>query len=352
LAIRLVLSKYFKINIVFSLIYWVSFFFFFISCNENENLKFSDFPHSLNYPVGFPPMDIPPDNALTVLRIQLGKQLFFDKRLSKDSSVSCSSCHFQENAFADFKAKSIGINNAVGLRNAPSLGNVGYHPYFFRDGGATTLETQILAPIEDVNEMGFSVPEAVKRLRQIKKYNDLAELAYNRPFDAFVLTRAIAAFERTLISGNSRYDQFMNGNFNAINDSEKRGKDLFFSNKTNCSECHSGIDFTNYSFENVGLYETYADTGRERITLLSADKGKFKVPSLRNAEVTAPYMHDGSMMTLEEVLEHFISGGKNHVNKSEKIKPLNLTTQEKTDLINFMKSLTDTEFINNIDYKP
>jgi cytochrome c peroxidase len=292
-------------------------------------------------------MDISADKELTVFKVALGKQLFFDKRLSRDSSVSCGSCHFQENAFADFKPKSIGINNAIGMRNAPSLANIGYHPNLFRDGGATNLETQILVPIEDENEMGFSIPEAVDRLKQDAKYNELSLKAFDRNFDAFVLTRSIAAFERTMLSGNSRYDQFMNGNVSALNDSEKRGKDLFFSTQTKCSECHTGFDFTDYNFKNIGLYEAYADTGRERITLNPSDKGKFKTPSLRNAEVTAPYMHDGSIATLEEVVEHFNSGGKNHPNKDPLMQPLNLTTQKKQDLVSFLKSLTDESFLNN-----
>jgi cytochrome c peroxidase len=324
----------------------------FTSCSDNVQFEFKDSPYPLSYPFGFDEMNIPVDNALTNFRVQLGKQLFFDKRLSKDSSISCGSCHFQENAFADFKPKSIGINNATGIRNAPSLANIGYHPYLFRDGGATTLETQILAPIEDENEMGFSITEVIERLKQISYYNEMAMKAYNRTFDAFVLTRAIAAFERTLISGNSRYDQFLNGYENALNDSEKRGKDLFFSNKANCSVCHSGFDFTDYSFKNIGLYEIYQDTGRERITLIPSDKGKFKVPSLRNVEVTAPYMHDGSIMSLEGVVEHFNSGGKNHFNKDVDIRKLNLSSQEKTDIVNFLKSLTDETFLNSTALKP
>jgi len=317
------------------------------SCTQDKSFEFNDTPYNIDYPPGFPAMDIPDGKELTLLRVELGRQLFFDKRLSRDSSVSCGSCHFQQNAFSDFKSKSIGINNATGFRNSPSLANIGYHPYLFRDGGATTLETQILVPIEDEHEMGFSVPEVIDRLKQDTQYNLYAMKAYKRSFDAFVLTRAIAAFERTMISGNSRYDQFSNGNSNALNDSEKRGKDLFFSTQTKCSECHTGFDFTDYSFKNIGLYETYADSGRERITLIPSDKGKFKTPSLRNIEVTAPYMHDGSMTTLEDVIEHFNQGGKNHVNKDTLISPLNLTTQQKTDLVNFLKSLTDNTFINN-----
>lgn len=322
------------------------------SCRQSLPDMPVNLPYTINYPPGFPPMNIPPDKELTLLRVELGKKLFFDKRLSRDSTVSCGSCHLQQHAFADPRPKSVGTENRIGFRNAPTLTNIGYHPYLFRDGGATTLETQILAPIQDENEMNFSVPEAVARLSQIPEYAALAWAAYQRPFDAFVLTRAIAAFERTLLSGNSRYDQFINGNASALNESEIRGMNLFFSNKTQCSQCHSGFDFTNYDFKNIGLYETYADTGRERITLNPTDKGKFKTPTLRNVAVTAPYMHDGSLATLEEVIEHFNSGGKNHPNKDPLIRPLHLTSQEKTDLVNFLKALTDETFLHHAAFHP
>lgn len=309
-------------------------------------------PYLLQYPVGFQPMNFPSGNELTTLRVALGKQLFFDKRLSRDSTIACASCHFQQHAFADFNQLSIGIENRKGFRNSPTLVNLGYHPYFFFDGGVPTLELQILAPIEDVNEMDFSVPGVVERLKDDAEIQQLSQLAYGRSFDPFVLTRSIAAFERTMISGNSRFDQYYyQGKTNALNDSEKRGMDLFFSNKTNCSNCHAGFNFTNYEFANIGLYETYTDSGRTRITLSTADRGKFKTPTLRNIAVTAPYMHDGNINTLEEVIAHFNSGGKNHPSKDVLIKPLNLTTTEKTDLVNFLKTLTDDEFLNNMEFK-
>ncbi len=325
----------------------------FFSCKTKPIDIPNDMPYVLNYPAGFSAMNIPSGNELTVKRIELGRLLFFDNRLSADSTVSCGSCHLRQHAMADDKALSIGINGRVGMRNAPSLANVGYHPNFFKDGGATTLETQILAPIEDENEMGFSVPDALNRLKQIPQYAQLAQIAYGRDFDAFVLTRAIAAFERTMLSGNSRFDQYYHqGKTNALNESEKRGMNLFFSERAQCSGCHSGFDFSDYSFKNIGLYEMYADSGRERVTLNPLDKGKFKTPSLRNVEVTAPYMHDGSVNTLEEVVEHFNSGGKNHPNKDALMQPLGLSAQEKNDLVNFLKSLTDHDFLNNILLSP
>lgn len=335
-------------SILFSVIY-LSFF----SCKkEDSGDDLADKPYVIEYPAGFEPMLFPEGNELTTLRVNLGKKLFFDKRLSRDSTIACASCHFQQNAFADFNQLSTGIENRKGFRNSPTLANLGYHPYFFFDGGVPTLELQILAPIEDVNEMDFSVPAVIERLKDDANIQKLSQLAYGRSFDPFVLTRSIAAFERTLISGNSRFDQYYyQGKSSALNVSEKRGLDLFFSNKTNCSTCHSGFNLSNYEFINIGLYETYVDSGRTRVTLNPNDRGKFKTPTLRNIAVTSPYMHDGSMNTLEEVVEHFNSGGKNHINRDSLIKPLNLTTAEKTDLVNFLKALTDEEFLSNIKFK-
>ncbi|MBC7425878.1 MAG: c-type cytochrome, partial [Bacteroidia bacterium] len=159
-------------------------------------------------------------------------------------------------------------------------------------------------------------------------------------------------FERTLISGNSRFDQyFYQNNKNALSSDEINGYNLFISNKTNCSQCHSGFNFSNYSFENNGLYENYADSGRMRLTNQESDRGLFKVPSLRNIEFTAPYMHDGSFQTLEQIIENYNNGGKSFKNKSKLIVPLNLSNQEKHDLISFLKSLSDYQFINNKKFK-
>lgn len=321
-------------------------------CEKDPPLS-ADSPYHLNLPAGFSMPPIPADNALTVKRVELGKLLFFDKALSVDSTVSCASCHHQQFAFTDNKALSIGVNNAVGFRNSPSLGNIAYHPYFFKDGGVPTLEQQVLAPIEDENEMAFSVPGVVERMKTNPEYVELARIAYDREPDAFVLTRALAAYQRTLITGNSRFDKYYYQNeVNALSESEKKGFQLFTSERTNCSACHSGFDFTDYSFRNIGLYEMYADTGRKRITQLDEDYGKFKVPSLRNVELTAPYMHDGSVATLDEALEHFNTGGKANQYKDALVQPLNLTANEKQDLLKFLTSLTDAEFIQNPEFAP
>ncbi len=311
-----------------------------------------DMPYRLDLPDGFPSMYIPADNQLTEKRVELGKMLFFDKALSRDSSVSCGSCHLQLHAFSDVVSISSGIEGRKGMRNSTPLFNLGYHPYFFADGGVPTLELQILAPVQDENEMDHSFPLAVERLAQNPRYQELARIAYNRDFDAFVLTRSLAAFERTLVSGSSGYDSYLNGRGHGFSASAKRGLLLFESGRLGCRGCHGGFNFTDYSFQNNGLYEAYADSGRMRVTAQEADRDKFKVPSLRNVALTAPYMHDGSIGSLEKVIEHYNSGGANHPQKDGSIMPLHLTNQEKTDLLEFLHSLTDERFITDPRYAP
>lgn len=299
-------------------------------------------------PPGFPSMDFPPDNNFTRARWELGKQLFYEKQLSKNSTLSCASCHKQEFAFSDSVALSLGDNNALGSSNAPSLANIGYHPYFTRAGGVPTLEMQVLVPIQEHNEFNSNMLDVIDKLKQNNSYNQQAQLAYGRTLDAFVITRALSTFERSLISGNSSFDKYLNDSTQySLTASELRGYQLFNSSKTNCSSCHTGFNFTNYTFENNGLYLNYADSGRMRLTNLPQDRAKFKVPSLRNIAFTAPYMHDGSFATLQQVIEHYNSGGLPHVNKSSLVHPLQLTTQEKTDLLHFLNALSDDSFVRN-----
>lgn len=301
----------------------------------------------LQVPEGFPQPAIPDDNQLTYARVELGKKLFYDKSLSLDSTISCASCHFPEKAFTDPRPVSIGVDGKKGIRNSISLANVTYQNEFFRDGGAHTIEMQVAAPLEDTNEMATGILALIERLESNETYQKMAQEAYGRKMDAFVLTRAIGAFQRTLISGNSPYDQYINGDSTALNPSEKRGMKLFFGDKTKCAECHSGFMLTDFTYRNIGLYKSYKDTGRARITTLSQDVGKFRVPSLRNIALTGPYMHDGSVKTLEEVVEIYMEGGKGHRNQDPLIQPFHLTAIEQKDLINFMNSLTDSTFLIN-----
>lgn len=296
---------------------------------------------TLSIPADFPYPDIPLDNQPTKNRIVLGKLLFHDPILSRDNTISCSSCHQESRFFSDDLAVSTGIDGRQGIRNAPSLLNSAYLPNMFWDGGNPTLEQQVLGPINNPNEMDYDVNEVVKKLQQDPIYPSLFQKAYNQAPSVYALTRAIACYERTLIKGTSRYDNYLLGDTSALNQSEKNGMNIFFGEQGECFHCHQGFALSDYSFRNNGLYLVYADSGRARITQMPSDIGKFKVPSLRNVEMTAPYMHDGSIATLEDVVEHYNSGGKNHPNKSPIIKPLYLTVQEKQNLIHFLKSLTD-----------
>lgn len=324
-----------------------------MSCqSEKENDPVCPPEKIIEIPVGFPPVEFPKDNSFSEHRWQLGKKLFFDPMLSRDNSISCASCHLPEKGFSDTLATSKGVGGIDGTRNSPTLANVAYHPYFTREGGVATLEMQVLVPIQEHNEFDFNILLIVERMKKSAEYTALSQKAYNRQPDAFVLTRAIATYERALLSGNSRYDQFVQGRITQpYTDSERKGKDLFFSDQTQCSKCHGGFNFTNYAFENNGLYQHYNDPGRYRLTKDKNDSARFKVPTLRNIAVTAPYMHDGSLKTLESVVEHYNSGGKSHVQKSTLIQPLGLTPGEKANLVAFLKTLTDESFLNNPKFR-
>lgn len=301
-------------------------------------------------PAGFPQMQFPADNPYSYESWELGKHLFYDDRLSLNNDISCASCHHQELGFADDNQFSVGDNNAPGTLNSPTLTNVGYNPYFLFAGGVPTLEMQVLVPIQEHNEFNTSILDIVAKLSGDPLYEQLSQKAYKRSFDAFVLTRALANFQRTLVSGNSRFDQFFYQYKPVLSESELRGYELFNGNKANCLVCHSGFNFTNYAFENNGLYEEYENIGRMLISFDEADRAKFKVPTLRNVAVTAPYMHDGSINTLADVIEHYNNGGANHPNKHPVMQPLGLTAVEKQDLLNFLNSLTDYSFLNNTSF--
>ena len=310
------------------------FLLFFLSCDTPQD-------YALNLPSHFPTLNIPADNQLTQARVELGKKLFFDPSLSKDSTISCASCHFPTQAFSDTLPLSRGIHGNLGKRNAPSLLNVAFVPKLFRDGGVPSLEIQVISPLENPNEMGFKLRKAAERMAKSPLYQQMSQSAYERDCSPYVLVRALAAYQRTLIGGNSRYDLFQfQDQKDQLTASEQRGMQLFFSQKTNCSSCHSGVLLTNFAFENNGLYETYNDIGRAGVTMQQADKFKFRVPSLRNVERTAPYMHDGSWSSLEAVIEHYNQGGKKHPQQNPLIQPLGLTEIEKADLVAFLKSLT------------
>ncbi len=306
-------------------------------------------PFHLQLPPGAPPPDLPADNPLTTASVQLGKALFFDPRLSRDGTVSCASCHHPDRAFSDTVALSSGVEGRLGMRNAPTLGNMAYQEDLFRDGGVSTLERQVLAPVQDPVEMDHTIQLAAAAVSGDPEYERLSRSAYGIPIDAYVVTRAIANYERTLISGWSRFDRyFYQGDNAALTEAEVRGWELFNSSELNCSACHNGFDLSDHSFQNIGQYLDYADPGRERITLEPSDIGKFKVPTLRNIALTAPYMHDGAITTLDGVIEHFAAGGLPHPNRSPLLPNFVLSTDEKADLIAFLNALTDERSIDQV----
>jgi cytochrome c peroxidase len=293
-------------------------------------------------PRGFPALPIPADNQPTVNRIALGKRLFSDPLLSRDSTISCATCHDPAKLFADGLPLSKGIEGRAALRNAPSLVNCAYLPNTMWDGGVPTLEQQVLSPISNPVEMDFDVNLVVARLNAHREYPGLFQRAYAQSPSVYTLTRAIACFERTLLGPESRYDKFLyDRDTTALTASERRGMTLFFGERGECFHCHGEYNFTDYSFKNNGLYRSYADSGRARITLRHDDVGKFRVPSLRNVARTAPYMHDGSLPTLEAVVDHYNRDGMAHVNKSGLLKPMHLSGQEKQDLVAFLGALGD-----------
>lgn len=301
----------------------------------------------IDLPPHFKMFDVPDNNQLTKEKVALGKKLFFDPILSNNKTLACASCHKPASAFADNIAISVGDKGATGNRNTPTIVNAAYGKHFLAEGGVPTLEEQVMVPITGEDEMNADLKEVVYRLRSDSAYQILFKKAYGKEPDLNTLVKALASFERTLISGNSKFDRYRFQNDNsALNESEKRGMEIFFSKKAKCSSCHSGVLFTSGGFENNGLHEHYEDIGRARLTDKEEDKGKFKVPTLRNIALTAPYMHDGSLKTLKDVIEHYNKGGEDNPNKSKKIRPLNLTVQEKTDLENFLGTLTDYQFLN------
>lgn len=322
-----------------------------VSCSKTS-IPVGPEPALMAIPKGFTQMNIPSDNAFSISRWQLGKRLFYDKTLSVNNTISCGSCHKASLAFSDSVALSNGVNEAAGTSNAPTLANVGYQTSYTRAGGVPTLEMQVLVPIQEHNEFNTSILDIVQKLSADATYQSMAQEAYSRSIDPYVITRALACFERSLISGNSRFDQYYyQGKSNALSAEELQGMQLFFSERTNCSGCHSDFNFTNYRFENNGLYQQYSDSGRMRFTHLESDRARFKVPTLRNIAFTAPYMHDGSISSLEAVIEHYNSGGATHPNKSALIRPLQLSPQEKASLVAFLKSLSDYTFIRNKKFK-
>jgi cytochrome c peroxidase len=282
--------------------------------------------------------------------VQLGKLLFNDKILSNKQTISCASCHNPRFAFSDTVAFSVGDDGKPGKRNALGITNLAERSFFFYDGRAASLEEQALFPIADPLEMNLPIDKAIARLIANEEYLNLFLKVYNEKPNAQNLGKAFAAFEKTLETSNSAWDNYAKGDKKAVNNAVLRGRKIFNS-KGKCFDCHSGIDFTNDEFRNIGLYNAYElnDLGRASFTKKNEDIGKFKVPGLRNVGATAPYMHNGMFKTLKEVLAYYnnptsiVAGSIN--TDSLLTEPLNLSPSELEDLEAFLNALTDKQFL-------
>jgi len=311
---------------------------------------------------------IPPANPLTRGKVELGKQLYFDPRISLDGTVSCATCHNPEKGWTDRLKTSIGIYGQAGARNAPTVLNTVYGKSMFWDGRAPSLEGQSQGPPQNPIEMGRqSYKQIVDRLRTISGYHEQFQKVFGTDVTLDGIAKAIASFERVAaLSGNSKYDKYVAGDFKALSDSEKRGMVLFgirldqdddfktdvVLQKARCTLCHAGFNFTDEQFHNLGIgwdekRSKFADLGRYVIDPIGAknpaDKGAFKTPTVRDVSRTAPYMHDGSLKTLEDVVEHYDKGGNANPFLDKDMRPLKLTAPEQADLVAFMKALTGEE---------
>lgn len=332
-------------------------------------------------PSGFPRPEVPADNPMNNAKVELGRRLFYDNNLSGDGSYSCASCHRQALAFTDGRPQAIGVSGGVHSRNTMSLTNVAYNPVFgWASKDLASLENQALVPMFNTQpkELGITQPGdgILKYFKSQPQYVARFKLAFPQAGNWVTLpqiTQAIAAFERTLISGNSAYDQYLfYDDQDAISLRAREGMKLFFSKRLGCSQCHSGINLSGpavfpdlapaaIEFHNTGLYEVYPaeDTGLFLETSVSADKGRFRAPTLRNIAVTAPYMHDGSISSLAEVIDHYAAGGRtittganagvgsHNPRKSRFIKGFAISLEEKQDLLEFLRALTDEQFITD-----
>lgn len=324
----------------------------FTACEEDK-LKIKDNPYEFIAPSNFPePTYTFYNNAVTEEGFQLGKKIFFDPSLSIDGTISCSSCHKQSLAFADdpLHPFSIGIDGLVGRRNAPALANLAFMKEFFWDGGVTHLDFVPINAIENPVEMGEEIRAVVTKIKNDADYPALFEAAFNTTeINMPLLMDALAQYMLMMVSNNSKYDAYLKGE-QTLTAQELKGLQLFHQE---CESCHSGILFTNQDYFNNGIDSVFSDSGRATISANPLDIGKFKVPTLRNVSVTAPYMHNAKFRTLEEVLDHYDNG----VTYSNTLAPslvqangdlgIPLSREEKEAIVAFLETLTDYEFLNN-----
>ena len=285
-------------------------------------------------PAGLSPIVYPKDNPPSVEKIELGKQLFFDGRLSADNKVSCATCHDPAKGFSNGEQFATGVEGKKGGRNSPTVINAALQQFQFWDGRARSLEEQALGPIQNPIEMNLPLEVVVSKLNGIDGYKSQFQKVFGTDVTSDGIAKAIAAYERTVLSGDSPYDRFKAGDKNALSEPAQRGLQVFF-NKGRCSVCHDGRNFTDNGFHNIGL--PGSDEGRAVISKASGDKGAFKTPTLREINRSSPYMHDGSLKTLEEVVAHYVKGGTPNPQLDEEIFPLKLSAEDAADLVTFLK---------------
>ncbi len=326
---------------------------------EEEPTPYQTTPYELQIPAGLPEMPIPADNPMTVEGVALGRRLFYDEILSGDNTQSCASCHKQEFGFSDDNRFSEGITGALGNRQAMALINLGWNTRgFFWDGRAATLEQQALGPVNNPIEMNTTWQAVAAKLNAHAEYPTLFKQAFDADvIDSTHVTKALAQFMRTLISGNSRMDKWYVRQEIQLTQEELRGYTVFNSEVGDCFHCHSlggGLN-TDNKYHNNGMDTVFADPGRYAVTGDPMDLGRFRTPTLRNIELTAPYMHDGRFFTLEEVIDHY----SEHVKVSSTVDPLmelvgfggaHLTDADKQALIAFLRTFTDQDFVSNPDF--
>ena len=290
---------------------------------------------------------IPKDNPMTQDKVELGKQLFFDPRLSRDNTISCSSCHDPRHGWSNGQRFATGVRGQVGGRSAPTIINAGYlnggvvkftRQLQFWDGRAVELEGQALGPIQNPIEMDMTLPEVVARLNGIEGYRKQFQQVFGTDVTSEGMEKAIAAFERTVLSADAPFDRLKAGDQSALSEAAGRGMSVFF-NKAHCSACHTGGNFADGGFHNIGIGmdQDEPDPGRYAQTKLQGDFGSFKTPTLREIARTAPYMHDGRLETLEKVIEFYDKGGIPNPQLDEEMRLLKLTVQEKADLVIFLQ---------------
>ena len=282
---------------------------------------------------------VPDDNPITAAKVTLGERLFFDAALSADGRVSCASCHNPARGFTSATRVAAGVFGRKGLRNVPTILNRAYGQTFFWDGRAATLEEQVLEPFQNPREMGLELSTVTKRLQLSDSYRREFAEVFGAPPSAAFAARALATYVRVQRVGDSRYDRYRAGDISALSPEAIRGLNLFRGRAT-CSSCHSGPNFTDEQFHNTGVSWGSADSGRYSVTLRSEDRGRFKTPTIRQLRLTNPYMHDGSLETLEEVIEFYDRGGTRNPWLDADIRPLGLSAEHKRELIAFLLTLS------------